>query len=516
MGNGIGGTPIVPAPDPAPAPAPYVGQLWTFNSSGTFTAQTTGNIQVVVVGGGGGGRAAGNGTGGGGGGVTYSTAVPVISGTSYTVTVGSGGALGPGASGNPGTQGGNSSFVGTNVNLVSLGGNGGVSTNLGGGGGGAGANSGQPIQVQTPPVDSGTTFVYGFVTSSRSGGGAGGGGGGSATYLGGPGVTLPSNFGSIIVGGGGGGGNTGGGFAPGGGGYQSSYNGVANSGGGGSSYGNGGPGIVLVYDGPVAAIPITGPPVPGTLATSTSLFSASASATQTYRFVPPYTGNIQVLVAGGGYPGGSAGPNGYSTRIAGGGGGSGGGVICTNYPITFGVPIQFTVGTVASPSTFGLITANAGGIAGNGGGRADGQTGGSSGGAVATGVNAPVSSGPATKGSAPAALSPSCSFYGEKGGICPAAVSQAAISSDSGGGGGGGWGSVGGNAPGSGTNGGTAVTAPATFNSVSYGAGGAGGKTDNSPIAPVTIIGSGGNGCPALTPVLYGGAGTAGDVRIYF
>ena len=73
----------------------------TFTSSGTFTAQADSNADFLVVGGGGGGAYRGNGGGGAGGyrasgcftpSPTQASAVPVTSGTPYTITVGGGGA----------------------------------------------------------------------------------------------------------------------------------------------------------------------------------------------------------------------------------------------------------------------------------------------------------------------------------------------------------------------------------------------------------------------------------------
>jgi hypothetical protein len=499
-----------------PIPPPYLGQLWTFNSSGTFTAGYTGNMQVVVVAGGGGGSPLSSSTGisgGGGGGVTYCTAVPITQGTNYTVTVGNGGT--GTSTGTVGNNGLPSSFIGPSVNLVSYGGNGGSNA---GAGGAAGA---QPAQIQNPPVASGTTFIYGFVNTLTAGGGAGG--------KNGSGLQLPSNFGSIVIGGGGAKNRT---VVGNGGGGGGSYNaiigtssfltvspsGTANTGGGGAGGftapgdANGGSGVVLIYDGLNNSIQIPGPPAPapGSRTLSSSLFPVSTS--QTFKFTPEYTGNIQVLVAGGGGNGGSRTTR-SSANSAGGGGGGGGVVICNSYPIVYGVPIEFTVGAANSPSTFGVITAFAGGLGGSGG---SGAPGGSSGGSAASVIAFQNVSGPATQGSAPGL---SATLLGSMGGTCPSTVSLPASPVGAGGGGGAAPGppGVGGAAPigDPGGAGGASFIAPAIFNSFAYGAGGAGGGNGNPFTVAASVIGSGGGGCPALNPAVNGSIGSAGDVRIF-
>ena len=73
----------------------------------TFTPAFTGNIEVLVVAGGGGGGTH-HGGGGGGGGVIYQRSFPVVSGTPYPITVGTGAPSGPYPTVGP--NGGNSVF----------------------------------------------------------------------------------------------------------------------------------------------------------------------------------------------------------------------------------------------------------------------------------------------------------------------------------------------------------------------------------------------------------------------
>lgn len=139
-----------------------------FGSTGSFTPKQALTGEVLVVAGGGGGGAQGG--GGGAGGLVYSSSVSLASGTTYTATVGSGGAA---VSGVPGTDGTISSFSGTGLTTISA---------TGGGGGGSG-NSGQVI-------------------NGRNGGSGGGGGIGGAAS-GGTAVSGQGNAGGGAPGGGG-------------------------------------------------------------------------------------------------------------------------------------------------------------------------------------------------------------------------------------------------------------------------------------------------------------------------
>ncbi|MBU1811372.1 MAG: DUF2341 domain-containing protein, partial [Candidatus Omnitrophica bacterium] len=95
-------------------------KIHTFTASGTFAGAGSSNVEVLVVAGGGGGGSD-MGGGGGGGGVIYNASYAVVS-SSYTVTVGTGGAGAPAGQGQVrGYNGGNSVF--------------GLLTAIGGGGG---------------------------------------------------------------------------------------------------------------------------------------------------------------------------------------------------------------------------------------------------------------------------------------------------------------------------------------------------------------------------------------------
>jgi hypothetical protein len=112
----------------------------TFTSSGTWTAPAgVTSVTVSMIGGGGGGGGqdlGGGGGGGGGGGQRYSTSSTVVPGTTYTVTVGTGGAWNVAG----GAAGGTSIFNGINA----TGGDGGTSAGLGEGAWGLGGAGGSP------------------------------------------------------------------------------------------------------------------------------------------------------------------------------------------------------------------------------------------------------------------------------------------------------------------------------------------------------------------------------------
>ena len=281
-------------------------RVHAFTSSGTFTPDIDGDVQIIVVGGGASGSID-HGGGGGGGGIAYHSGKAVTANTAYTVTIGAGGAGGYGghASGSqsgatsrqyPASAGGsNSTFHG----LTGYGGGGGSGCCIaqngasGGSGGGAGPDTGGSGGSATQGA--GGTTHYG-----NAGGGGGsnnsyGGGGGGAGAAGGPQnnayggngarpVTWADGYGtdSSNAAGGGyfGGGGAGAGHSSnpitnnipqgigGGGGWRTTLgnystsittgaNGMANTGGGGSGIanpvsgsqyvaGNGGTGIVLV------------------------------------------------------------------------------------------------------------------------------------------------------------------------------------------------------------------------------------------------------------------------------
>lgn len=230
----------------------------SFTSGTTTWTCPTGVTQIellVVAGGGGGGgtQETPAGGGGGGGGVIYRPFLAVTPGTSYTVTVGTGGAGGVGRV--VGSNGGNSVFGA----LTAIGGGGGgfysgLST-TGGSGGGA-AWRGSTSNGSSGTADQGNAGGSVIHTDSLQGA-AGGGGAGSPgsnsvnRHGGGGGIGLPFDVSGTIAyygGGGGGGGGAGdttyrsggaGGLGGGGSGGTSSStgsngsNGTSNTGGGG-------------------------------------------------------------------------------------------------------------------------------------------------------------------------------------------------------------------------------------------------------------------------------------------
>jgi hypothetical protein len=251
---------------------------------GTFTVTANPKtVQVLVVGGGGGGGGYYNGGGGGAGGAIYNSAFSV-SITSYTVTVGNGGA---GASGgnNPGINGTSGGATTFSTLTGNGGGGGGADNNVNGLTGGCGGGMG-PLGA-TAPGSGNQGFAGGFGTNGPNmgtlggayGTGYGGGGGGGMGSVGsnaltsagpgwgGTGFTYVVGGQNYLVAGGGGGGtadtnNTnfglGGSSIGGVGGLNTARvagNGTANTGSGGGGYGRvgtgsaggtGGTGIVVI------------------------------------------------------------------------------------------------------------------------------------------------------------------------------------------------------------------------------------------------------------------------------
>jgi hypothetical protein len=186
-----------------------------FTSSGTFTPNGSGPVEVLVVGGGGGGQSNDVGGGGGGGSVLYQKYIPVLSGVAYTMTVGALGGAGtrggittcrynggtitaPGGAGaaspiparnNPLGSGGGApasggAAGGIGANVIGLGFNGGGSigpaaSGAGGGGGGAGG-LGQPALAPSTGGQGGIGVSYSISGVSTFYGGGGGGGGNNA------------------------------------------------------------------------------------------------------------------------------------------------------------------------------------------------------------------------------------------------------------------------------------------------------------------------------------------------
>ena len=176
-----------------------------------FTASAISMRYLVVGGGGAGGSGSGSGGGGGGGGgmLDGTGTFSIVPGTTYLVTVGTGGsAIAIGNIGNAASQGGNSSVaVGSVVLLSAAGGGYNPASNQAGGSGGSGAGAGgSPSQaggagnIPTYSPQQGATGGPSPVGTFNGGGG--GGGGGSNGVNGSTGITNGS-------GGGGGAGGTG-------------------------------------------------------------------------------------------------------------------------------------------------------------------------------------------------------------------------------------------------------------------------------------------------------------------
>lgn len=222
-------------------------------NNATLLPNALSSVEVLVVAGGGaGGCGEGNlngdgGAGGGGGGVIYNSNFLVTSGTTYTVTVGDGGA-GNAVSGVPGANGNNSIFG----SLVAFGGGGGGggdytgSSMPGGSGGGASREGGTN---KSGGISLGQGFTGGAALDVRRGaaGGGGAGGAGLNTIDTGAGGIGPGSNGGLGVAynisgtvsyyGGGGGGAPSLNFSSG-----TSYGGIGGIGGGASILPNGGPG----------------------------------------------------------------------------------------------------------------------------------------------------------------------------------------------------------------------------------------------------------------------------------
>jgi hypothetical protein len=190
----------------------------TFTNSGTLMIPVPASADVLVVGGGGGGGASYSG-GGGAGGLIYSNAFPVAANSSYTVTVGSGGARGVFNNSYP-TSGGDSTFDA----LIALG---------GGYGGNDRQSSSFPARIPSSGGSGGGGISAGAAATQPSSGSGGFGNNGGTAFS-------PQN-----LGGGGGGAGSAGGNGPGGNGLQYSISGTASwyAGGGGGWGALGGSGI---------------------------------------------------------------------------------------------------------------------------------------------------------------------------------------------------------------------------------------------------------------------------------
>lgn len=157
----------------------------TYTSSGTFVPTQNITADILVIGGGGGSGAGG----GGAGGVVYHSNQSLISGTSYSITVGAGGSAGVGVT-SDGGSGGNSQFASL---TAAVGGGGGATfnstatarTGLNGGSGGGGSARDTNSQGNGGNGTSGQGNSGGFASDSVTPGAINGGGGGGAGVAGG-------------------------------------------------------------------------------------------------------------------------------------------------------------------------------------------------------------------------------------------------------------------------------------------------------------------------------------------
>ena len=195
-----------------------------FLTSGTFKPMANTVVDVFLVGGGGGGadRSTTKSGGGGGGRTATRTGITLVANTSYTITIGAGGAVtkqggttsafnasvtggDPGSGwkgGNGGSGGGGATDSGAGAAGGTNGGNGSSGSNGGGG-------SGQGTTTREFGESSGTQYSGGGGGGGSSNGGAGGDrGGGRGSYY----KTAPI-AGTVNTGGGGGGGSSGGGWS---------------------------------------------------------------------------------------------------------------------------------------------------------------------------------------------------------------------------------------------------------------------------------------------------------------
>jgi hypothetical protein len=166
-------------------------RIHTFTANATFTPANTGVVDVLVVAGGGGGTAIGG--GGGAGGYIYVAGHPVIGGTAYPITIGTGGAGASTHTNNTNTVGNPSSFVSPAGTITATGGGRGTPYPIGpsgpgfaGGSGGGGPGGGGPVRpavwfpggngIATQGYPGGIGTHFNSPTSHYGGGGGGGAG----------------------------------------------------------------------------------------------------------------------------------------------------------------------------------------------------------------------------------------------------------------------------------------------------------------------------------------------------
>ena len=265
-----GGTPptITQDADATGVDGLYTWYKWTdTGATGSYSTNTTTNHDYLVIAGGGGG---GNSRGGGGGAGGYLTAtgLSLVGSTTYTVTIGTGGAGGDGSP-TRGANGVASSIVGSDItDVITVGGGSGGSDDETGAVGGSGGAGGGGGAFAGGAGTAGQGYAGGSAVAAGGYDGAGGGGAGGAGTPGNPiagvgGAGLSNSYdGSATVRASGGGGGNGSGTntsaaTPGGGGrggWNSSgdiSNATANTGGGGGGAGDGnggdgGSGIIII------------------------------------------------------------------------------------------------------------------------------------------------------------------------------------------------------------------------------------------------------------------------------
>ena len=223
---------------------------------------------LVIAGGGGGGAFYGGGGGAGGyrtnmvgatsgGGGAAESALALNPATTYTITVGAGGAGTPSTS--LGSSGVSSSIAGTGLTTITStgGGGGGFAANAGLSGGSGGGGGGNTVSAggSASPASQGFAGGAGSGDNGGGGGGAGETGNTDGTGHGGDGLSSSITGTAVTRGGGGAARLTAGGLATGGeggGGTSGNVNGVANTGGGGGAAimgdpsGPGGSGVVIL------------------------------------------------------------------------------------------------------------------------------------------------------------------------------------------------------------------------------------------------------------------------------
>jgi len=268
---------------------------------------STYQVEFLVIGGGGGGYASAYNDGGGGGAGGYRTSVPgqtsggnasaeplltVVSGVTYTVTIGGGG--GPSANGSE-----------TRFGPIVAGGGAGAGSHRGTGVNGAGSGSGGGGKYSGGDVVTGGSGVAGQGNSGGTktdypGGSGGGGAGGAGTggsgqgRPGGAGLSSPISGSSVGRGGGGGGSGPSSSASSGGGaggsGSSAASSGTANTGGGGggsenaASSGSGGSGVVIIrYPGSTrgsgGSVTAGGSTTPGSSYYTVHVFNSSGTFT---------------------------------------------------------------------------------------------------------------------------------------------------------------------------------------------------------------------------------------------